>query len=103
MDFDEYQKEAMKTAVYEDQFYPIASLMIEAGELADIYVKPCLRGDAVEINKDEVISEAGDCLWMLTAICSDAGLKLSDVAQYNLDKLNDRLDRGVIQGKGDVR
>jgi len=103
MDFNDYQKEAMKTAVYEDTFYPIASLMIEAGELADIYVKPCLRGDAVEINKEEVLSEAGDVLYMLAAICADSGITLNKVAEYNIKKINDRVKRGVIQGRGGDR
>jgi NTP pyrophosphatase (non-canonical NTP hydrolase) len=103
MDLDYYQTEAGKTAIYEDQFYPLASLMIEAAELADLYVKPLLRGDNKEINKEEVLAEAGDCLWMLANICSDANLSLSTVALYNLNKLKSRAERGVIQGDGGNR
>lgn len=103
MDIDDYQIEAVKTAMYEDSFYPIASLMVEAAELADVFIKPCLRGDAVDINHKSVLYEAGDVLWNLANICEDAGIRLSDVAQYNLDKLRDRQQRGVIQGSGGDR
>jgi hypothetical protein len=39
----------------------------------------------------------------LAAVAKEYNLKLSDVAQYNLDKLKDRAERGVIKGSGDNR
>jgi len=45
MNFDDYQIAAASTALYKDKFYPIASLMVEAAELSDLFIKPMLRGD----------------------------------------------------------
>ena len=45
MNFNEYQAVAESFANYEHVFYPHASLMIEAAELADLFAKPLLRGD----------------------------------------------------------
>jgi NTP pyrophosphatase (non-canonical NTP hydrolase) len=45
----------------------------------------------------------GDVLWYIAALCEDMGTPMELVAQRNLDKLNSRLARGVIQGSGDNR
>lgn len=103
MNFNEYQIQAAATAVYQEKAYPVASLMVEAAELADIFVKPYLRGDSVKPDRHRIISEAGDVLWNLAAILSDCNIKLDEVAQYNIAKLQDRASRGVIMGSGDKR
>ena len=103
MNFNSYQKKAVSTAMYTDKFYPIASLMVESSELADLFVKPMLRGDPKEIDRDEIISEAGDVLWNLANVLADNGIDLSEVAKYNLSKLQSRQSRGVIMGSGGNR
>ena len=47
--------------------------------------------------------ELGDVLWYLTQICTELDLSLEEVAAENIEKLFDRLERGVIGGEGDVR
>lgn len=101
MDFRAYQLQASETALYEDDFYPIASLMVEAAELSDLFVKPMLRGDKTWPSEEKIISEAGDVLWNLAMILSDCGIDLQDVAEYNLSKLKRRSENGTIQGSGD--
>lgn len=103
MNMNDYQKMATETAVYQDLMYPIASLMVEAAEFADLFVKPYLRGDDVDVDRKEIISEAGDVLWNLAAALSDAGISLGEVAQYNIQKLQDRRARGVLKGTGGDR
>ena len=103
MNFDQYQEQASSTALYKDKFYPIASLMVEAAELSDLFIKPMLRGDARKVELQDVISEAGDVLWNLAMILKDHGVDLSEGAAYNLAKLQSRADRGVIQGSGGNR
>lgn len=104
LSFDEYQIEAHETAQYTDSFYPFASLMVEAAELADLAVKPMLRGDVGKvIARDEIISEAGDVLWNLSEICNFYGISLQEVADANISKLADRAERGVIKGNGGKR
>lgn len=103
MNMNDYQVKASKFAEYEDLLYPIISLGIEAAELADEFAKPLLRGDDGDINLDDVLSEAGDVLWNLANILEDWGLTLSEAAEKNISKLQDRQDRGVIRGSGGNR
>ena len=103
MDFDAYQKAAAETAQYKDMFYPIASLMVESAELSDLFIKPRLRGDDRKIDRHDIVSEAGDVLWNLAMLLKDNGIDFSEVAEYNLSKLQSRSDRGVIQGSGGNR
>ena len=103
MDFNEYQKLAQQTAIYTDPMYLVTSLMIEASEAADLFVKLLLRGDDVEIDKVKVVSELGDVLWNLANMAADQGLKLEDIAIFNVEKLKSRQARGVIHGSGGDR
>ena len=103
MTFDSYQARARLTAVYQDKFYPIASLMVESAELSDLFIKPMLRGDNKQIDRHDIVSEAGDVLWNLAMLLRDNGVDFSEVAQYNLSKLQSRAERGVIQGSGGDR
>lgn len=103
MNFDEYQLLADQTSVFKDRFYPHASLMIEAAELCDLFCKPLLRGDDKQIDRDEVISEAGDVLWSLAVLLKRENIKLEDVAEANIAKLASRMERGLIMGDGGER
>mgnify|MGYP000526290371 CR=1 FL=1 len=103
MYMNDYQLRASTTAVYEEPLYPITSLMVEAAEFADLFIKPWLRGDNVELDRKELISEAGDVLWNLSNALYDQGITLEEVADYNLTKLQDRIDRGVLKGSGGNR
>lgn len=105
MNFDEYQKLALETAVYPRNektalTYTALGLASEAGEYAG-KIKKLLR-DA-EFNKAASAAELGDCLWYIAA-CADAlGMGLNDVALANINKLRDRKARDVLRGSGDNR
>ncbi len=103
MYFNAYQLAAAETAQYDDPMYPIVSLMVESAELADLFIKPWLRGDMNDPDRAEVISEAGDVLWNLACLLKDMDITLDEVAEYNLSKLKDRKERGVIHGNGGNR
>jgi len=49
------------------------------------------------------IDEGGDVLWYLSQLFKVLHIDFEDAARRNLDKLEDRMDRGVIRGKGDRR
>lgn len=100
-DFDYYQLKAESTAVFTDEYYPYASLMIEAAEFCDLVTKPMLRGDDKDIVDEQLISEAGDVLWNLAVALKRRGIKFSDVALYNHAKLSKRQAEGTIKGDGD--
>lgn len=108
MNMNEYQAEASKTAIYPKQYsimYPSLGLCAEAGEVAN-KVKKIYRdeGGVLSVKAQESIaSEVSDCLWYLACLASDLGYNLSDLAEANLEKLRDRMERGVIQGSGDTR
>lgn len=107
--FDSYQRISRKTwnLVRTDHpiVYPTLGLVNEAGEVAG-KIKKIFRDKGGQIGEEErqaLKGELGDVLWYLTQICTELDLTLEEVAAYNLEKLLDRLERGVIRGEGDVR
>lgn len=103
MTFDEYQQQAVTTAIYKTEHqvtYPAMGLANEAGEVLG-KVKKIMR-DGV-YNRDDIAKEVGDVLWYAAALCRDLDVSMSEVAQMNLDKLKDRQERGVLTGNGDNR
>lgn len=104
----DYQTQASRTAIYSDAdvvIYPALGLISEAGEVAG-KIKKVLRdnGGVFTPEKREAIAdEVGDVLWYIASLCTDLGIGMETVAQRNLDKLNSRMARGVIQGSGDNR
>lgn len=109
MSFDEYQKEAKKTADYpiigKPIIYPTIGLAGEAGEVAN-KVKKIFRdgnGELTSEQKNDIAAELGDVLWYVAQIATELNLPLSEVASMNLKKLKSRKDRGQISGSGDNR
>ena len=107
-DLDMYQKVAKTTAIYPREqaiIYPTLGLTGEAGEVAN-KVKKIIR-DGTNKNDDrmvsEIKSEIGDCLWYIAVLADDIGCKLSDIANTNLIKLENRKKKGTIHGSGDKR
>ena len=103
MDFKEYQRKAVSFALYpatHKVLYPTLGLCGESGEVAE-KVKKQVR-DGV-FNRHEVAKELGDVLWYLTNVCNDIGYSLDEIAALNINKLNSRKQRNVIQGSGDNR
>ena len=106
MKLDEYQMRAEETAIYEEQYailYPTLGLAGEAGEVAD-KVKKIYRDCQPELfYKNHIAKELGDVLWYVAVLARDLGYSLEEVAQMNLDKLEDRKNRNKLQGSGDER
>ena len=107
-DLDMYQQVAKTTAIYPREqaiIYPTLGLTGEAGEVAN-KVKKIIR-DGSNKNDDrmvsEIKSEIGDCLWYIAVLADDIGCKLSDIANTNLIKLENRKKKGTIKGSGDKR
>jgi len=50
-----------------------------------------------------MMQELGDVLWYVSRIADELGYKMSSVVAVNVDKLVDRQQRGVLDGKGDSR
>jgi NTP pyrophosphatase (non-canonical NTP hydrolase) len=108
MSFEEYQEQAVKTAIYgagSTIIYPALGLGNEAGEVLGKIKKVLRDNDGVYTpdKKAEIAAEVGDVLWYMAALCRDLGIQLEHVAESNLVKLRDRQARNVIQGSGDNR
>lgn len=109
MNFNEYQSKSRKTAGYpaigHPIIYPTLGLTNEAGEVAG-KIKKVFRdknGLISEETRDALKSELGDVLWYLAQIATELDLTLDEIAEYNIVKLYDRLERGKIKGDGDNR
>ncbi len=96
MNFEEYQSEARKTALYprrlENLEYPTLGLTGEAGEVANIVKK--IQRDHGGVITDEIRGkikdELGDVLWYISACADELGLTLSQIADHNVEKLAKR-------------
>lgn len=109
MNFDEYQKKSRETAVYPEMgnnfVYPTLGLSGEAGEVSE-KIKKVIRdkgGVIDDATREEIKKELGDVLWYLSQIASELKIPFDDVAQFNIEKLQSRLNRGTIHGNGDNR
>ena len=109
MEFSDYQTRSRKTARYPSighpVIYPSLGLVNEAGEVAG-KIKKIFRdrgGEIDEETRSALKAELGDVLWYVSQVCTELNLSLDEVAEYNLTKLFDRLERNVIQGDGDQR
>ena len=107
--FDLYQDSAEATAIYPDKgdniYYPALGLAGEAGEVCE-KIKKIMRdqkGFITQENEDELVRELGDVLWYVANIASEINRNLSEIAEVNLQKLEDRKKRGKLQGSGDNR
>ena len=107
-DLDMYQQVAKTTAIYPREqaiIYPTLGLTGEAGEVAN-KVKKIIRDGSDKTSEDMVqalSSEIGDCLWYIAILADDVGVKLSDIANANLEKLFKRKEKGNLHGSGDDR
>ena len=107
-DLDMYQQVAKTTAIYPREqaiIYPTLGLTGEAGEVAN-KVKKIIRDGTNKNNENlvqEISAEIGDCLWYISVLADDIGVKLSDIANSNLLKLENRKKKGTIHGSGDKR
>tara|TARA_B100000963_G_scaffold52089_1_gene40231 strand:- start:7707 stop:8036 length:330 start_codon:yes stop_codon:yes gene_type:complete len=109
MNFDSYQIEARKTAIYPNKnnnfIYPTLGLVGEAGEVAE-KIKKIIRDKNGVLNNETKIAlkkELGDVLWYISNLCDELNFSLDDVAITNIQKLNLRASKGKISGSGDDR
>jgi len=120
--FNEYQEEAVKlrmsTKKFTENFPDTDSTIVkmvalsydglglgEAGEVQG-KIKKIIRDSGGYITPEatkEIQKELGDILWYIASMCDNLGITLKDVATNNIEKLQDRNKRGVLEGSGDNR
>jgi len=109
MDFNEYQKESRKTALYpnvdKNFIYPTLGLAGEAGEVAE-KIKKVIRdkkGIIDDETREMIKKELGDVLWYVAQLSTELKISLEEVAKSNIEKLFSRMERGKLNGNGDDR
>ncbi len=109
MDFNDYQKQSRKTAIYPHQgqnyIYPVLGIVGEAGEVAE-KIKKVIRDNGGQLdveNKQEIVKELGDILWYIAQMATELNVDLEKIAYDNLIKVNSRKKRQVLFGSGDNR
>jgi NTP pyrophosphatase (non-canonical NTP hydrolase) len=108
MNFNEYQEQIKKFAIYPGAgtgnlnalSYTALGLAEEAGEYAG-KVSKLIRDNVFETQLAS--KELGDVLWQLTRAATELNISLADVAQQNIEKLEKRIKNGTLQGTGDER
>ena len=109
MNFDEYQKLAMRTAPSKDkltlEMLSLHGMASEVGELHGIYQKT-YQGHAME--KHHAMSEMSDLLWFIAEWCTVNEIDMNDVMAANIEKLKARYpdgfseERSLNRAKGDL-
>jgi NTP pyrophosphatase (non-canonical NTP hydrolase) len=114
MQLSEYQEKAHRTSLNtcygEAQpmgrlIYPTLKLAGEAGEFAEKVGKLLRDKDGVIGDEDRsaLADELGDVLWYAAEVATVLEANLDEVARRNIEKLQSRAERGVLQGSGDNR
>ena len=105
MDANEYQKLASRTLIEKpDQpltdletmiVWNLIGLCGEAGELAEMIKHRIFhRHENGEIDIENLMEELGDLLWYVAAICTETGVSLEKVMEFNITKLKKRYPNG---------
>lgn len=109
MNFNEYQIEARKSAVYpnigNNIYYPSLGLASESGEVVG-KVSKIMRDDNDIVSDDSRLKlekELGDVLWYVAQLSTELNLSLDEIATNNIRKLQSRKERNKIHGSGDNR
>lgn len=102
-ELNDYQAKAISTLLPSGNRIDYLSLGLcgEAGEVAE-KVKKHIR-DGHKLDRNAVAKELGDVLWYVANLSALLGFELSQVAQINVDKLEDRQNRDKLGGSGDDR
>lgn len=108
---NDYQEKAWSYALpsAQNSSYLFPGIAAEVGELCGVqakYVRDNLTSTDMflwEKRQEMLKKELGDILWFVAGIASNYYWKLEDIAQMNINKLEDRKQRNVIQGSGDER
>jgi NTP pyrophosphatase (non-canonical NTP hydrolase) len=110
MKFHEYEDIALLSVMYPKHqhsplIYPALGLTGESGEVAE-EVKKMIRDDGgvlTEARRARIVAELGDVLWYVTALASELGSTLGEVAATNVAKLQRRRANGTVSGEGSDR
>lgn len=93
---NEYQKSAMRTCRSPNLNHAVFGLCSEAGEVSGIMQK-VFQGH--KFDKNHIVKELGDCLWMIAEACSALDITFEEVMDQNIEKLKKRYPDGFEEEK----
>ena len=101
MTVEKYQEAARRTqadgmSAHDKLMHAVFGLNSEAGELAGLFQK---RYQGHPIDKDHLVKELGDCLWMLAEACDALNVDMGWVMEVNIMKLMERYPDGFSAEK----
>ena len=102
MDINGYQEWTKDFDQEVDERVLTLGLCGEAGEFAE-KVKKKYRTVPLVPEPITMAKELGDVLWYVARLAALYGFSMTQIMAYNVDKLESRLLRGVLQGEGDNR
>ena len=108
MEANDYQKSAHGFAMYKDSMYPVLGLAEEVGEFTGRIAKHLravglINWDSPDTDLAKSLKgELSDICWFVAELATIYGWSLSDVMEYNIRKLSERRDAGVICGSGET-
>lgn len=110
MNFNEYQKAALRTAKEMDNCKQLMNAALgicgEGGEVADMVKKSAFQGHSMNVT--HVAKELGDVLWYIAVGAKAIGYTMDEIGQMNLAKLEARypngfeVERSLHRVEGDV-
>ena len=110
MTFDEYQKQALTTALVHpdplmNQTIYAMGIVGESGEVIEKWKKLVAyrEGKITPEDIEDFGKELADIVWYIAVLADSLGLSFDDIMQRNVEKLKSRQARGVIKGEGDNR
>ena len=97
MNFNEYQKAAMRTLGGINDARDMLNLGAlgisgEAGEVTDYIKKVLFHGH--ELDREKVAKELGDVLWYIALFSEALGIDMDTIAGMNVEKLRKRYPEG---------
>ena len=104
MDFNDYQEQAGRSAVYPERgkatiypnmVYVMSGLAGEAGEVLEKFkklirdIKPCPthKSQIPEHVREAIKKELSDCAWYLSQVAFEMGFSLQEIVECNITKI----------------
>ena len=108
INFDTYQKWTRHIRRYPQELAVIYNALGMSGEAGEVNDKLCkiirdCNGDINENTKSALVYEIADVLWYLARLSDELGIKLSEVVEASITKVQKRIDNDTIHGDGDDR
>lgn len=86
-----------------DEFRIAMGIFGEAGEIADKIKKFYRDKTSGQKLRGDLMKEVGDLMYYVAKVCNFYDLDLDGILMMNVEKLEDRQERGVLTGSGDDR